>query len=194
MTPSYDFSSDSELIALLREGDHHAFTEVYKRFWDKIFTVAYHRLKDQAEAEEVVQEVFYSLWKRRETLEIKYSLNTYLSAAVKYRVINKQSRSYTKSLDVAPLNQMPEQGIDSTQLWFSERELKRQLDHHIEQLPEKCRLVFKLSRTQYLSNAEIARVMDVSEKTVEAHITRALKILKDKLHIGIPLISFLLAK
>ncbi len=194
MTPSYDFSSDAELIALLRKGDHHAFTEVYKRFWDKIFVVAYHRLKDQTEAEEVVQEVFYSLWKRRETLQLQYSLNTYLSTAVKYQVINKQSRNYTKSSDVTPIDQMPEQGVDSTQLWFSERELKQQLDYHIAQLPEKCRLVFKMSRTQYLSNAEIAKQMGVSEKAVEAHITRALKILKDKLHIGIPLISFLLAK
>ncbi|MFD2582395.1 RNA polymerase sigma-70 factor [Pedobacter vanadiisoli] len=194
MKPSYDSSSDAELIALLRDEDHNAFTEIYRRFWDKIFVLAFNRLKDQAEAEEIVQEVFLSLWKRRETLQVQYSLNTYLSTAVKYQIINRQSRNYLKTQSDLSLASLPEQGIDSTQLWFSERELKRQLDYHVEQLPEKCRLVFKLSRELYLSNAEIAQQMGVTEKAVEAHITRALKVLKGKLHFGIPLISYLLSK
>jgi len=186
--------TDAELIARLQDGEHAAFTEIYRRFWDKIFVVAFHRLQHQSDAEEVVQDVFFSLWKRRATLEIKYSLNTYLSAAVKYQVINKQSRGYAnRHVDPSTI-ELQEQGVDSTQLWFSERELKQQLELHIEQLPEKCRLVFKMSREQFLSNAAIAKELGVSEKAVEAHITKALKVLKGKLYIGLPLISYLLSK
>ena len=189
-----EFCTDAELIALLAKDDQAAFTEIYRRFWDKVFAVAFHRLNDQLEAEEVVQDVFFSLWKRRENLAIQYSLNTYLSTAAKYQIINRQRKQYLQQQNLAATRQSNDSGVDSTQLWFSERELKQQLDYHIEQLPEKCRIVFKMSREEFKSYAEIAAELGVSEKTVEAHITRALKILRDKLHIGLPLMLYLLNK
>ncbi|QDW25644.1 RNA polymerase sigma-70 factor [Pedobacter sp. KBS0701] len=191
---SYESFTDTQLISHLQSGDQGAFTEVYRRFWDKVFSVAYHRLANQAEAEEVVQEVFLSLWKRRSNLQIRYSLHTYLSAATKYQVINKQSRGYFNAEKRNSLEDIPEQGIDTTELWFSERELRQELDKHINELPVKCRLIFKMSREGYKSNTAIAEELDISEKTVEAHITRALKILKDKLGAGLPLILYLLSK
>ncbi len=189
-----EFCTDAELIALLAKDDQAAFTEIYRRFWDKVFAVAFHRLNDQLEAEEVVQDVFFSLWKRRENLAIQYSLNTYLSTAAKYQIISRQRKQYLQQQNSAATLQSNDSGVDSTQLWFSERELKQQLDYHIEQLPEKCRIVFKMSREEFKSYAEIAAELGVSEKTVEAHITRALKILRDKLHIGLPLMLYLLNK
>lgn len=192
----YDSLSEQELVVLLRAHDHAAFTEIYKRFWDKIYVVACHRLDNELEAEEVVQDVFFSVWKRKESLEIQHSLNTYLSAAVKYQIINRQTRQYRKAAEIsAHMHAISsEEGVDSTQLWFSEKELKQQLDHHIDKLPEKCRIIFKMSRESYKSNAEIAKELGVSEKNVEAHITRAMNTLKNKLEIGIPLILYLLKK
>lgn len=189
-----EFCTDAELIALLAKDDQAAFTEIYRRFWDKVFAVAFHRLNDQLEAEEVVQDVFFSLWKRRENLAIQYSLNTYLSTAAKYQIISRQRKQYLQQQNSPATLQSNDSGVDTTQLWFSERELKQQLDYHIEQLPEKCRIVFKMSREEFKSYAEIAAELGVSEKTVEAHITRALKILRDKLHIGLPLMLYLLNK
>jgi len=191
---SYESFTDTQLISHLQNGDQGAFTEVYRRFWDKVFAVAYHRLANQTEAEEVVQEVFLSLWKRRSNLQIKYSLRTYLSAATKYQVINKQSRRYFNAEKGNSLDDITEQGVDSTDLWFSERELRQELDKHINDLPIKCRLIFKMSREGYKSNAAIAEELNIAEKTVEAHITRALKILKGKLGAGLPLILYLLSK
>jgi RNA polymerase sigma-70 factor (family 1) len=191
---SYESFSDVQLISHIKDGDQGAFTEIYRRFWDKVFAVAYHRLANQTEAEEVVQEVFLSLWKRRSNLQIKYSLRTYLSAATKYQVINKQSRGYFFAEKGNSLDDIPEHGIDSTELWFSERELRQELDKHINELPLKCRLIFKMSREDYKSNAAIAEELNVSEKTVEAHITRALKILRGKLGISLPFILYLLSK
>lgn len=192
----YGSLSEQELVVLLRAHNHAAFTEIYKRFWDKIYVVACHRLDDDLEAEEVVQDVFFSLWKRRESLDIQHSLNTYLSAAVKYQIINRQTRHNRKNTEISShmVANLREYSIDSTQLWFSEKELKQQLDDYIDQLPEKCRIVFKMSRESYKSNAEIAKELGVSEKNVEAHITRAINILKNKLEISIPLILYLLKK
>lgn len=191
---NYESCTDAELINLLRNEDKAAFTEIYGRFWDKILTVALHRLNDQSEAEEVVQDVFFSLWKRRETLDIQFSLNTYLSTAAKYQIISRQRKRYVAEKANDGIDFAKEHGVDTTQLWFSEKELRRQLEYHIEQLPDKCRTIFKMSREEYKSNAQIALEMGVSEKTVEAHITRALKVLKDKLQLGMPFILYLLSK
>lgn len=191
---NYESCTDAELIDLLRNEDQAAFAEIYRRFWDKILTVALHRLNNQAEAEEVVQDVFFSLWKRRETLEVQYSLNTYLSTAAKYQVISRQRKRYVAEKKNGGIDYDKEYGIDSTQLWFSEKELRHQLEYHIEQLPDKCRIIFRMSREQYKSYAEIAQEMGVSEKTVEAHITRALKVLRGKLQVGIPIMLYFLFK
>ena len=189
----YESFTDTQLISLLQNGDQGAFSEIYKRFWDKIFAVAYHRLTDRTEAEEVVQEVFMSLWKRRSSLQIRHALHTYLSVATRYQIINRQSRDYLKKKGIS-IEEVAEQGIDTTQLWFSERELRQELDKHINELPQKCRLIFKMSRELYKSNTEIAEELNVSEKTVEAHITRALKILRGKLGLGLSFVLYLLSK
>jgi DNA-directed RNA polymerase specialized sigma24 family protein len=81
--------TDLELVDLLKSDGYAAFTEIYNRYWDKLFVVAYCRLDDELEAEEAVQNVFLSLWKRRENLELTHSISTYLSVAVKYQVITK---------------------------------------------------------------------------------------------------------
>ncbi|MNL24966.1 RNA polymerase sigma factor [compost metagenome] len=158
-----------------------------------MYAVACNRLHDEPEAEEVVQDVFYSLWKRRDDLEIKHSLNTYLSVAVKYQVINRQSRKFNNSTDIEEhLAEVEKLGVDSTDLWFSEKELKQQLEACIDKLPKKCQIVFKMSREEGMSNAQIAKELGVTEKAVEANVTRALKNLKSSLHISIPLILSLL--
>ncbi|HWW39232.1 RNA polymerase sigma-70 factor [Pedobacter sp.] len=190
----YASLSDIELTNLLTKGDEQAYTEIYKRYWDKIYVVACHRIGDEYEAEEVVQDVFFSLWKRRMALDLKYSLNTYLSVAVKYQVINRQTRQFRKVNEIASYASSQEESVDTTQLWFSEKELKEQLEICINKLPEKCRIVFKMSRDQEKTNAEIARELDISEKTVEAHITRAISSLKKSLHISLPVVLYLLKK
>lgn len=186
--------SDTELTHLLRDGNERAYAEIYKRYWDKIYVVACHRIGDQLEAEEIVQDVFLSLWKRRASLDLKYSLNTYLSVAVKYQVINRQTRQFRKMNEIAAHVSSLEESADTTNLWFLEKELKEQLELSINKLPEKCRIVFKMSREQDKSNMEIANELGISEKTVEAHITRAISNLKNSLHISAALILFLLEK
>ncbi|MES2275985.1 MAG: RNA polymerase sigma-70 factor [Bacteroidota bacterium] len=181
--------TDPELLALIQEDDQVAFAELYRRYWDKLFVVARNRLQDELEAEEVVQDVFYSIWKRRATLAVEHSLRTYLSVAVKYQVINRQSKKYYSLRK----EELPDTlGRETTELWFAEKELRQQLSEAIDLLPEKCRIVFKKSREEGLSNAQIADELGVSEKNVEAHITRAIHTLRGSLQVSLPLLAYLL--
>lgn len=186
--------TDYQLLDLMRDDDRLAFTELYKRYWDKIFVVAMHRLEDEEEAEEVVQDVFLSLWQRRATLTLTHSLNTYLSVAVKYKVMNVLARKYRKQQHQQHLTIHFQEGESSTERWLSEKELKKQLEQCVSQLPEKCRIVFMLSREEGKSNAQIAEELNIAPKTVEAHITKALRTLQNTLNISLPLLLYLLKK
>ncbi len=177
---SYSKLSDLELINLLKQGDQSAFTEIYKRYWQKLFTVAANKINDLEEAREIVQNIFISLWNRRELLDIKGTLSNYLAVSVKYRVINvldKQNnhQKYLDSLNASELD-------DSTQQWLEFMELKERLAELVAELPEKCRLVFQLSREQGYSQKEIAQELGISEKTVEGHLAKATKSLKTGLN------------
>jgi len=177
---SYIEKSDLELINLMKQHDQAAFTEIYHRYWKKLFTVAANKIQDLEEAREIVQNVFISLWNRREQLEINSSLQNYLAVSVKYRVINvldklNTKRFYLDSLDQAHVD-------DSTQQWLDFMELKRQLSEFISDLPEKCRLVFIMSREEGYSHKEISEKLGISEKTVEGHLTKAIKLIKEQLN------------
>jgi len=184
--------SDVELLALLKEDDQVAFTEIYNRYWDKLFTVARYRLDDELEAEEVVQNIFLSLWKRRNNLELTHSLSTYLSVAVKYQIITKLALLRRKEEHRNLLMNTQEEGVETTEQWLSEKELKLQIEACINKLPKKCRIIFQMSRDQGKTNAQIAEELQIAEKTVEGHMTKALHTLRGSLNISIPLLLLLL--
>jgi len=169
---------DHQLLSLLAEGDEDAFTEIYNRYWKKLYVTAFNRLDDAREAEEAVQNVFLSLWKRRDVLELNFSLATYLSTAVKYQIYSRIARMNRESKHITYLGQTSTEGSDTTTDWLFERELKKKLEDAISTLPEKCRVVFIMSREQGLSNSQIAQRLEIAEKTVEGHITKAISILR----------------
>lgn len=189
-TSSDIFSSDHLLLAALRTGDDRAFAEIYNRYWKRLLAISYANLKDKMLAEEVVQEVFVSLWNRRFELKIN-SLEAYLATAVKFgtfKALHKKRRHFEIENQIDRVDSYVEDQI------IESRFLKSYLDDVVERLPEKCRLVFKMSRESYMTNKEIAQNLDISEKSVEAHITRALKVLKLNLQkIGILILLLLLS-
>ena len=170
---------DDTLVKLLQKGDDAAFTEIYHRYWNKLFTVAAHKLNyDLKLAEELVQDIFLDLWHRRENLRISASLSIYLAAAMKYKVIDarlkkKRIKEYTESLVTRTTD-----SDTSTEKQISFDELQHQLTALVSNLPEKCRLVYQLSKEAGYSQKEIARHLSISEKTVESHLSRAVKTLR----------------
>src|SRR5690606_10629706 len=87
-------NTDIELLALLKQGEESAFAELYKRYWKKLFVIACNRLGCPEDAEEIVQDIFTSLWRRRTTLKDDLELGVYLSVSVKYRVIKTMGKHF----------------------------------------------------------------------------------------------------
>jgi len=176
----YGKLSDLELIGLLRQDDQAAFTEIYNRYWKKLYTAAANKLTDFNEAEDIVQKIFITIWNRRTAIEIKSSLASYLAVSVKYHVFKSLDRSFRQKhfSDKKAADAILEISDDSTQQWLEFQEIRKTLESLVAELPEKCRLVYQLSREQGYSQKQIATELDISEKTVEAHMSRALKTLK----------------
>jgi RNA polymerase sigma-70 factor (family 1) len=172
---SYHSLTDIELTGLLQQGDVMAFTEIYNRYWKKLFAVAGNKIRDLDEAEEIVQDIFVSLWARREQLRITGTLSAYLAVSVKYRVIKALDKQYHRQQYADHSRQALSLLDNSTQDWLQFEELKDRLSQLVADLPEKCRLVYQLSRESGYSQKQIAEELNISEKTVEAHIGKALK-------------------
>ncbi|WP_258861912.1 RNA polymerase sigma-70 factor [Sphingobacterium spiritivorum] len=176
---NYTAYTDSDLITALSEGKDAAFTEIYRRYWKRLFYIAAKKLHDHGEAEEIVQQIFVSLWNRREQLEINTTLHAYLAVSVKYRIIKVLDKHYHQQKYAESMTSRLVD--DSTQEWLAFLDLKDILEKSISDLPEKCQLVFRMSREEHMSQKEIAEALDISEKTVEAHLGKAIKTLKQKL-------------
>ncbi len=166
------------LLKMLRHSDQKAFSEIYDRYWNKLLAIAYHHSHSRETAEEMVQEVFLSLWKRRADVTIGV-LENYLATAVKFAVFDYRLKEKRRK-DLLIGNYVSETFHDienSVQAKFLEDYIRG----IVECLPEKCKLVFHYSREQGLGNEEIADRLGISVKTVEGHITRALKTIKNSL-------------
>ncbi|MCC8423710.1 RNA polymerase sigma-70 factor [Mucilaginibacter sp. UR6-11] len=169
--------SDEKLVALIAENNNKAFRALYNRYWDKMLVKAYTLLQSHDLAEEVVQDAFINFWKRRHTIELKYSFHTYIASVVKYEVMTKIAGRNKQPLYIDDVT-FANPADHSTQQWLDFDELKNQIETTIHTLPDKCQLVFKLSREEGLTARQISDTLNISHKTVEAHITKAIKVLR----------------
>lgn len=175
---------DAGLVRMLRKGDDAAFTEIYGRYWDKLFSVAANKLnKDLALAEELVQDIFLDLWHRRKDLDQNLNLPAYLATAMKYKVINARQKKKRVNAYLQKNAARLSTGDSSTEQQLSFNELKDRLAALVKNLPDKCRLVYTLSKDAGYSQKEISKQLSISEKTVESHLSRAIKSLRSGLQI-----------
>ena len=175
---SCDTFSDAELALLLKQADKAAYTEIYNRYWKKMLLVAWNHCKDKAQSEDIVHEVFISLWNRRSEVLIE-NIPAFLTTAIKFNIFKYYQKIQHRKQLALQNYEFKESSYDEDKL--DALFLKEYINGIVEQLPEKCRLTFKYSREEGLSNAEIAEKMDISEKGVEANLTRALKTIKGSL-------------
>jgi RNA polymerase sigma-70 factor (ECF subfamily) len=164
------------LLELLSKGDKSAFTEIYNRFWKKLFTVAYNRLKEVQTAEDIVHDVFTSLWVNRNKSEIE-SLDNYLATAAKYMVLAKikkkeRERIYNSTSHQTPVIEFP---VETT---LHYKRILEIVKNEVEKLPEMCRLIFMYSRNEGMPVKQIAKELSISPKTVENQLNKALRQLK----------------
>lgn len=166
---------DQELVDLLRAGDERALKEICERYWKRLLAVAYNHTKDKQLAEEMVSDVFMSLWRRRNQVQIR-NLSAFLATAVKFSVF-KQLLKEKRRAEILQNNYRPETcQLDEAKI--EAKFLQEYLQGVVEELPEKCRLVFRYSRNKGMNIPDIARQMQIAPKTVEAHLCKALKTLR----------------
>ena len=181
MIPLHTLSTynDQQLVALLATGDRDAFAEIYRRYWEVLLGMAYNRLKNLAAAEDIVHDVFGAIWHNRRKQEIK-SLNNYLAAAVKYAILKEARRAELQRVYRQKENGLlsyyisPDTSIDN-------KRVLEMLRHGIAALPDKCRLVFRFSREEGMTVKQIAERMQISPKTVENQMNKALRQLRQTL-------------
>lgn len=166
--------TDEQLIELIQKDDQQAFELIYNRYSSKLYFSAWHLLHDTQVCEDLVQELFIHLWIKRHLLKVD-TLRSYLYKAMRNKVL-MYLRSGKAQLDVEALQKLAMQQDPDSHLL--EKEMYRALDQGMEQLPDKCRQIFYLSRKKQLSNKEISGLLNISMKTVENQITIALKRLR----------------
>lgn len=173
--------TDSELVILLKNGEKDAFTEIYSRYWKLLFLRAYAILRDNDAAKDAVQDVFISLWNRREVVEVTY-LKAYLQQAVRFKVLHFIREERTDSEFYIRLRKVTTEIIADNPLLFKEQQ--NLLNELVGSLPEDCKEAFLLSREEDLTYKQIAEQLDVSIKTVEKRISKSLKYLRENIDMG----------
>ncbi len=161
--------------------DKNQFEQLFKSQFSYLCNFAKQYVQDMDIAQDICQKVFINLWEKRTEIDPNQSIKSYLFTAVKNRSLNhirdnKKFRSTVLDLDCGDID-IAEEIEDN----FSQQELKEKIDRALSTLPGKCRQVFEMSRNQGMKYKEIAEELDISQKTVEAHMSKALKILRTEL-------------
>ena len=184
---------DKQLVEEIKRGSHQAFKQLFERYWDRLYAVALNRLGSAAEAEDLIQQLFMDIWFRKESIEIKHSISAYLHSALKYLIIGhiKQQSRRKKYVDLIT-RQYYESNYLDTETQFSYKELNDKLEEQVEQLPDRCKEVFKLSRYEHYSHKEVANELGISYKTVENHIGKAIKLIRPSLEKMISILLIVL--
>ena len=170
--------SDAQLILLWMHGDDQAFEILYKRYAVSLLSIALKKTQSREVAEEIIQETFLCLFLKRSSADQIKNLSAFLYTTVKHKIIDhyrreKLSRQYQEH----SLAYLTEADYSTVQT-IESRELAERINTQIERLPPKCKHVFLLSRSHYLTNKQIASQLDISENTVEQHMRKALRILR----------------
>lgn len=170
---------DEMLGRLLFTGDAKAYEAIYQRYWRKLYSIAVWKTNSPISAEEMVQELFIKLWENRQKTLIE-NLEAYLKSSLRYYVI---SFIKAKLLHLqTELGDAPEQVADTrTDTELSLEELSVALANALTLLPEKTRMVFQMSRFEQCSTSEIAKLLGLSDRAVEYHITQSLRVLRFQL-------------
>lgn len=180
----YHLHEDKLLLSLLRQGDQLAFDTIYSRYAQELLVKAHHKTGIKELSEDIIQDIFTGLWVKREQLEIRVSLGAYLHGILDHKIIDYYRQACTHLRHIDHLIEMlhPPESSPIDKLTYKEQESA--LHAYIAGLSGKMRAVFMLSRYDRLSTDEISQKLSLSNQTVRNQISKALKILREKMSLS----------
>jgi len=171
--------TDEQLLTRLKAGEPSALDALFRRYYADLCRLANRYVRNEAHAEDIIQELFVSVWEKRGSLpEGLTSIGGYLNRAARNRSLNflrDQNRIPVDDGEVPET--IPSGGQASDDL--EQDDLRQRINNAIDRLPERCRLVFTMSKLDDMSNREIAEALEISPKTVENQMTRAYRFLRE---------------
>ena len=178
---------DNILLRKLRRGDQQVFRELFDTYYQRLYLYAFGYVDDEKDAEDIVQDLFFHLWERHRDLDIFSSISAYL-----FRAVHNKSIQYLRHKKVETgyrerhRLKLAEAEIlyGTTDFSFSNvqvEEIQQLLERAYNELPEKAKQIFKLSREENQTNKDIAKHLNVNIKTVEYHMTKSLRTFRSAL-------------
>lgn len=176
-------ATEQQWLAALRMGNERALRQIFDRHYPLLLSDFYRIIPDESTCQDLAQELFVDLWNKRGSLDIRTSLRAYLRKAALNKSLNylKANRRLLFE-EQEDWRHLPDTSAQDQLHLEKQENLEAALHEAIGQLPEKCRLVFNLSRFEQLSHKEIAEKLGISVKTIENQITKAMKMLRDALN------------
>ena len=169
---------ENQLIQPISFNDKLSFEQVYGEYWSKLYIYAFNVLHEREICEDIVQEIFIDLWKKRNDVLI-FDLDSYLYQSVKYQIFNHFRKSKYKKQLLEKFNRIDKLcRIDEL---YEKKELKSHIKNAISKLPDQRRLIFQMSRYEELSNKEISKNLNISSQTVKNQISASLKFIRKSL-------------
>jgi RNA polymerase sigma-70 factor (ECF subfamily) len=175
-------SNDIILFRQVKSDDRLALNTLFARYYQKLCGFATTYIRQADEAEEVVSDVFVTLWKNRHHLVIEKNLKAYLYVSVRHAalaVIKKRQPLFEDIEDILFENSHPD--FHTPEQSLLHKELQQYINDTVDALPSRCKQVFLMSRVDELTYREISEILEISENTVENHLVKALSVLRDSL-------------
>ena len=173
--------TEEKLLKSIKQDDKTAFEAVFRSHYSDLCKFCVKYVRDEIIAEEIVQEVFINIWDRRSVLKINTSVKAYLFTAVRNRSFNYLKLQLPKEQNKVELDNIGVFELDAADEDERKKELIRQVQIAIDGLPNKCKIIFNLSRNGGMTYKEIAEELNLSVKTVENQVGHALKKLRTDL-------------
>ena len=171
--------SDSDLAEKVKTGEKNAYQELFERYAPRIYQFSLSYLKNQVDAEELVQDVFLKIWEKRETLDQSKNIKAFIFKAAVNTIYDFIRHKNIENAFSDFVRSNSESGSNDTWHLVIFDEMQENLQKLLAQLPEQQKKIFQLSKEEGLSNEEIASKLNLSKRTVENHLYRAVSFLKE---------------